>query len=84
MTMTLHLVVRIYRDHPSKRDIIKTDLSLEEAQAHCQDPETTSSKCTNAAGLERTAKWGPWFDCYEEQTYGKHRPLRSPLGIWRK
>src|SRR4051812_26442912 len=48
------------------REIVKTGLTLEEAQAHCQDPETSSRTCTSAEGLERTKKHGPWFDAYEE------------------
>lgn len=48
----------------SKRTI-KTGLTLEEAQEHCRDPETSSRHCTSAEGHARTAKHGPWFDGYE-------------------
>ncbi len=45
---------------------IRTGLTLEQAQAHCSDPQTSSSTCTNAAGRRRTAQKGPWFDSYTE------------------
>ena len=41
-------------------------LTLEEVQAHCNDPETSSRTCTRAEGKRRTAQRGPWFDGYEE------------------
>jgi hypothetical protein len=45
---------------------IKTGLTLEEAQAHCRDPETSSRTATSAKARRRTAARGPWFDGYEE------------------
>jgi hypothetical protein len=37
------------------------------AQEHCNDPETSSSTCTKAAGKRRTKICGPWFDGYQEE-----------------
>jgi hypothetical protein len=45
-------------------EIIETDLSLEEAQEHCNDPETSSRTATGMD--DYTAEVGPWFDGYEE------------------
>lgn len=45
---------------------IETGLTLEEAQAHCEDPETSSSTCTTAKGKARTRRMGCWFDGYQE------------------
>jgi hypothetical protein len=45
--------------------IIARGLTLEEAQAHCSNPETSSSTCTKAAGRARTRRHGRWFDGYE-------------------
>lgn len=48
-------IVRFYRDseHPDHRKVIKTGLTLEEAQEHCRDEETHEP--------------GVWFDGYEEE-----------------
>lgn len=66
-----YYIVRGYRDS-QRRDIVKTKLTLEQAQGHCRDKQTSSSTCTTAEGLERTAQFGPWFDGYEE-----HRQVRK-------
>ena len=49
-----------------RRRVIKTGLTLEQAQAHCQDPETSSSTCTRADRKAITRRYGPWFDGYDE------------------
>jgi hypothetical protein len=59
-------VVRMYRDRPGRRTIIQR-CTLEEAQAHCRDPETSSSTCTTTEGKRRTRRLGPWFDGYESR-----------------
>lgn len=46
---------------------IKTGLTLEQAQAYCRDPETSSRTCSEAAGIRRTQQFGPWFDSYEKE-----------------
>jgi hypothetical protein len=45
-------IVRFYRYGKTKRRIIKRHLTLEQAQAHCSDPNTHCS--------------GIWFDGFEE------------------
>lgn len=61
-------IVRFYRDDPDRnRTVIERGLSLEEAQAHCKDPETSSSTCTREELVEHTLAHGPWFDGYEEE-----------------
>jgi len=61
-------IVRFYQDPNHPEAIVKTGLTLEAAQKHCRDPETSSSTCSNAAGLARTKARGPWFDGYREAT----------------
>lgn len=60
----MHKVVRRY--FKGGKRTIKTGLTLEEAQKHCSDSETSSRTATNAAALRRTRDRGPWFDGYEE------------------
>jgi hypothetical protein len=59
-------IVRHYFDRPRIRRTIRTGLTLEEAQEHCSDPETSWSTCTKSAGRARTKRLGRWFDGYEE------------------
>jgi len=63
--MTSYKIMRLYF-HASPRTI-KRNLTLEEAQAHCSDPETSSSTCVKAANKRRTKRLGPWFDGYIEE-----------------
>lgn len=60
--MSLYKIVRYYER--GSRRTIESGVTLEEAQAHCNDPETSSKTCTNRAGRERTRKMGAWFDGY--------------------
>jgi len=49
-----------------KRTIAR-GLTLDEAQAHCRNPETSSRTATSAAAKQRTKALGPWFDGYERE-----------------
>lgn len=62
----MYKIVRIYFKSDYPRRTVKSGLTLEQAQAHCNDPETSSSTCTKAAGKRRTRERGPWFDSYQE------------------
>lgn len=66
MSDTTYKVIRMFRDS-SKRMIIKTGLTLEEAQEHCKNPETSSSTATGFVELTLTKNFGPWFDGYEKE-----------------
>jgi len=61
----MYKIVRCYLNHPSK--VIKRGVTLEEAQKHCGDPETSSSTCTKPELKEITERMGPWFDGYDEE-----------------
>ena len=63
--MTTYKIVRGY--FRGGRRTIKTGLTLEEVQAHCGNPETSSRTATSAAARRRTAERGPWFDGYTEE-----------------
>jgi hypothetical protein len=57
-------IVRYYQDKPKRT--IKSGLTLEQAQAHCNDPETSSITCTSKDGKRRTVLYGAWFDGYDK------------------
>ena len=61
-------IIRMYKEARIKRRVIETGLTLEQAQAHCSDPETSSSTCTSSIGRTRTKGLGQWFDGYEVQS----------------
>lgn len=61
---TLYKIVRHFMNHGNRT--IHTGLTLEEAQTHCKDPETSSSTATSSKAKARTRKFGPWFDGYTE------------------
>lgn len=61
----MYKIVRFYKNgHPSRT--IKRGLTLEQAQEHCSDPETSSSTARGAAARRYTEAFGDWFDGYEE------------------
>lgn len=58
-------IIRFFQRDPEGRQVMKSGLTLEQAQAWCRDPETSSSTATKTAGVRRTKNLGPWFDGYE-------------------
>jgi hypothetical protein len=66
--MDTYKIVRMFQQEGRRRQTIRTGLTLEQAQAHCQDPETSSSTATGAKAQARTRRLGAWFDGYEEET----------------
>lgn len=64
--MTYKIVRMYFRDSRRSR-VIKTGLTLAQAQAHCRDPETSSRTAVSAKGKRRTETSGPWFDGYEKE-----------------
>jgi len=58
-------IVRMYFNSGiHKPRVVRRGLTLEEAQEHCSDPETSSRTCTGYVARKRTEKCGPWFDSY--------------------
>lgn len=62
----MYKIVRMYRSAEVRRRTIKTGLTLAQAQAHCNDPETSSRTAKGATARRRTRNYGDWFDAYEE------------------
>lgn len=58
-------VVRFFQNGGKR--VIKSGLTLEQAQEHCNDPETSSSTAKSAAAKRRTETHGLWFDGYTEE-----------------
>lgn len=48
-------------------EVLESGLSLADAQAHCRNPETSSSTATSPEATARTEQCGPWFDGYERE-----------------
>ena len=65
--MTYKIVRFHFNDEVWKPRTMKTGLTLEEAQSHCKDPETSSSTYKSVRNLAYTEQRGAWFDGYEEQ-----------------
>jgi hypothetical protein len=60
-------IVRFYYARDKRSRVIRRGLTLEEAQVHCQNPETSSRTATGANARRTTRRNGPWFDGYEEE-----------------
>ena len=65
--METYRIVRMFFNGPSKPVKGLSGLTLEKAQEHCRDPETSSRTCTSSTGRARTEALGPWFDGYEQE-----------------
>jgi hypothetical protein len=60
-------IVRMFRDTNIEFVVVETGLTLEEAQAHCRDPETSSRTCSLPERFAITQECGPWFEGYREE-----------------
>jgi hypothetical protein len=60
-------IVRFYRDAKPNKRTIERGVSLEQAQAHCSDPESSSETCKKPHNRARTRKLGPWFDGFTKE-----------------
>lgn len=60
----MYHIIRHYMKASNR--VIKRGLTLAEAQAHCSDPESSSSTATGYVARKRTKLRGPWFDGYSE------------------
>jgi hypothetical protein len=62
--MDTYKIVRHYFHGSRKQRTITTGLSLEQAQQHCQNEETSSNTARTTKAKAITRKHGPWFDGY--------------------
>lgn len=64
----MYKIVRSFQRDGKQKRTIRKGLTLEEAQAYCADPETSSSTAKSAKMKRYTERNGPWFDGYDECT----------------
>ena len=84
--MSTYQIIRFFKGEDS--EVIEKGLTLEEAQEHCNDPETSSSTATSDAAEYITKTWGAWFDGYtvddeeeEVETYPVCPTCGNPIVI---
>lgn len=65
-TAESYKVVRLYFSERRPRTMAR-GMTLEEAQAWCRDPETSSKTATSAKARRHTAAYGQWFDGYVQE-----------------
>ncbi len=65
-TAESYKVVRLYYSLRRPRTMAR-GMTLEEAQAWCNDPETSSETATSAKARRHTAAYGKWFDGYDKE-----------------
>lgn len=65
--MPTYKILRFYKDERKDREVIKTGLTLEQAQQHCDDPESSSQTCKQPENKSHTKKHGDWFDGYTKE-----------------
>lgn len=64
--MATYKIVRHYRNGVPN-EVVTEGLTLEQAQAWCSDPETSSATCTSPFGISHTKLFGPWFDSFQKE-----------------
>jgi len=65
--MKTYKIIRFFKNENKSSRIIRRHLTIEQAQAHCNDPETSSSTCVLAKNRARTRKHGEWFDGWTDE-----------------
>lgn len=58
-------IIRFFQNAP--REVLERGLTLEEAQEHCKDKETSSRTATSPEAVKLTREGGAWFDGYDEE-----------------
>ncbi len=62
----LYTIVRFHAHRA--RETLLTGQTLDEAKAHCNSPESSSTTASSAMAAEYTAKYGPWFDGFQKES----------------
>lgn len=64
--MTTYTIRRVFHSGEHSQNILN-GLTLEEAKAHCNDSESSSSTATSKHAKAITAKYGAWMDTFVEE-----------------
>jgi len=67
MSDPTYTIKRLFFDEKYAKQTIDSGLTLEEAKAHCNHPESSSSTATHPDKIELTRQQGMWFDGYYEE-----------------
>ncbi|CAB4199139.1 hypothetical protein UFOVP1336_14 [uncultured Caudovirales phage] len=59
-------IIRMHYNQKIPNKVVDRGLTLEEAQAHCKDKETSSRTAKKPLAVAYTKSFGSWFDGYEE------------------
>ena len=62
-----YTIVRKFFNPGFPDQVLETGVTLEEARAHCKDPESSSSTCKSAESSKISLEYGAWFDVYVEE-----------------
>jgi hypothetical protein len=63
--MNIYNIVRMYANTDQKARVVHRGLTLEQAQAHCKDPNTSSRTANKTSSKAITKSVGEWFDGYD-------------------
>lgn len=62
----MYNIVRFYQSAGIRSRVIEYGVTLERAQAHANDDNSSSYTTTTKVGKDRTRKIGHWFDGYRK------------------
>lgn len=65
--MTTYKIIRFFQREDIPNEVIETGLTLEQAQEHCEDPNTSSRTAMAKWAKAITKNCGAWFDGYREE-----------------
>ena len=64
--MNTYKIVRKFFREGIEDEVVETELTLEQAKAHCNSSES-SSKTAKGSNKAITEKYGHWFDSFYEE-----------------
>jgi hypothetical protein len=62
--MSTYKIIRFYQREDMPHEVIAEGLTLQQAQQHCHDQESSSATAAERDNILRTRQYGEWFDGY--------------------